>query len=166
MSHGSTKGVPIDTDVTLAGNSDQLVPSQKAVKTYVDTEIAGQTITVDNTNWSGVDLAVVNGGTGASDAANARTNLGLVIGTNVQAWDSQLDSLSNITGTPTGSKYLRDDYSWQTVTASTPDLILTKMETTTDQTVTAGYSAIIAGRYTVTSGTRLTIGSLARFKAA
>lgn len=41
MSQGTTKGVPIDTDGALALNSDLLVPSQKAVKTYVDTEIAG-----------------------------------------------------------------------------------------------------------------------------
>jgi hypothetical protein len=37
MAQGTTKGVPIDVDPTLAADSDLLVPSQKAIKTYVDT---------------------------------------------------------------------------------------------------------------------------------
>jgi hypothetical protein len=36
MAQGTTKGVPIDIDPTLVADSDLLVPSQKAIKTYVD----------------------------------------------------------------------------------------------------------------------------------
>jgi hypothetical protein len=38
MAHGPTKGVPIDTDPLLVNDSDLLVPSQKAIKTYVDSK--------------------------------------------------------------------------------------------------------------------------------
>jgi hypothetical protein len=51
MSQGFTRGVPIDTDPNLSLDSDLVVPSQKAVKDYVDTGLA------DKVNRAGDTMA-------------------------------------------------------------------------------------------------------------
>ena len=64
-------------------------------------KINGGTIVSNNVTISGgtitniTDLAVADGGTGASDAAGARTNLGLVIDSDVMGFYSNLDLLRN-----------------------------------------------------------------------
>lgn len=48
---------------------------------------------------SGDYIDIPAGGTGATTAAAARTNLGLAIGTNVQAWSSELDAVAALAST-------------------------------------------------------------------
>jgi len=49
MTQGTTKGVPIDTDGTMSLNSNQVVPSQAAVVTYVGTQIGTKVTSVSGT---------------------------------------------------------------------------------------------------------------------
>lgn len=53
--------------------------------------------TIGTGTWQGTAVGVSYGGTGATDAATARTNLGVAIGTNVQAYDATLAGLASVT---------------------------------------------------------------------
>lgn len=67
--------------------------------------------TIDGLFSASGDLAVAHGGTGASTAANARTNLGLVIGTDVQAYDAGLADIAGLAVTD-GNVIVGDGTNW------------------------------------------------------
>lgn len=91
---GSTLSVNVD-DSTLEISSDTLqVHSSYSGQTSIDT--LG---TVTTGTWNATDIGVAHGGTGASTAADARTNLGLAIGSDVQAYDAQLADIAGLTPT-------------------------------------------------------------------
>lgn len=69
-------------------------------------------VTITGGSITGItDLAIADGGTGASTAAGARTALGLVIGTDVQAYDQGLNDISGLAVT-NGNFIVGDGVNW------------------------------------------------------
>lgn len=81
-------------DALLTGNPSKLV---KGTEIGADLDAVSVAVATKLDSSGGTDLAVADGGTGASTAADARTNLGLVIGTNVQAYDADLLAIAGLT---------------------------------------------------------------------
>jgi hypothetical protein len=88
MAQGTTRGVPIDIDPLLANNSDLLVPSQKAIKTYADTKISSVSATspIVSTGGTSPTLSIPQATSSADgylssadwSTFNSKPNLGLV----------------------------------------------------------------------------------------
>lgn len=110
----------------------------------------------------GSPLGVVSGGTGATTASGARTNLGLAIGTNVEAWSAELDSLAALASTGITVRTGSATYAQRSIAVGSSNLTLSNGggvagNPTLDLASSPSVSGSLTAGTTVTAGTSLVV---------
>jgi len=86
--------------IAVGGTSDRISVTSDAIdiaSTYAGQSSITTLGTITTGTWNGTTIAIANGGTGSTNASDARTALGLAIGTNVQAYDAELAAIAGLT---------------------------------------------------------------------
>ena len=120
-----------DADAAAQRTTLQLGPTATVTFGTVTANLVANTANITTATISGgtitgiTDLAVADGGTGASTASAARTNLGVRIGADVQAYNAGLQSIASLTTGANQSVYLTaaDTYATYTLTQAGRNLL-------------------------------------------
>jgi hypothetical protein len=115
------------------------------------------TVTISGGTITGItDLAIADGGTGASTASVARTNLSVAIGTNVQAYDAGLQSISGLTTTADQMIYTTSSDTYATTSLTSAGRALLDDASASAQRTTLGLGTLAtqdANSVAITGGT-------------
>lgn len=86
--------------IAVGGTADKITVDTDSItiaSTYAGQSSITTLGTIGTGTWQGTAVGLSYGGTGATSASDARTNLGLAIGTNVQAYNTNLAAIAGLT---------------------------------------------------------------------
>lgn len=148
----TTLGLVIGTDVQAYNSTLAAV----AGGTYTGDDNITTVGTISSGTWHGTAVGISYGGTGATNAGDARTNLGLVIGTDVQAYDAELAALASLTSAADRLPYFTGSGSAALATFTTFGRSLVDDTDASDARTTLGLGTIAtqsASNVSITGGT-------------
>lgn len=157
----STTMVGTDTTQTLTNKTINSSAFNGTLGATTPSTVVGTTASFTSLNLTSA-LTIANGGTGSTTASGARTALGLVIGTDVQAFDDDLASLSSIAGLGFGTRTATGTWVLRSLTSSANHLTITNPAGTAGNPVlNLAVGALQEGTYTptITNGTNVTSSS-------